>query len=76
MLSWNEPDDRYDTQREDEAEWPGELPDYVEEWNQLWREATMDEKWHRYFTGYGGRYPRLRQMLNLGHIQDDYAEAA
>lgn len=41
MFSLDPPDDnRYDMRDDLEPEWPGELPDYVEEWNELWWRAT------------------------------------
>lgn len=41
MLSWTEPRQE-ELAPEPEAEWPGELPEYVEEWNQFWVESTVE----------------------------------
>lgn len=39
------PDDYYgELNAAPEVEWPGELPEYVEEWNELWFEATYPQR--------------------------------
>lgn len=52
-------DDDYDgmLRADPEAEWPGELPEWVEEWNAWWEWNTRSRKWDRWYTAYGGRYP-------------------
>jgi hypothetical protein len=35
-------------------EWPGELPEHIEEWNALWFIHTMDAKTLKWHQGYSG----------------------
>lgn len=48
-----------------EQEWPGELPDYVEEWNQLWWEATAPH-----------RRTKPWRWLQRHHFTSDFNQAA
>jgi hypothetical protein len=41
MLNEHDIDYYGELRAEPEIAWPGELPEYVEEWNQLWFERTQ-----------------------------------